>query len=227
MQRKLHWAVRFTGITLASKHTWHRTHSVHSEPLCGSKTTPVLCGVASAVDKLTPGEPPTHRGSANATCTAQQQIARLPLRGTAPVRSVCAITSLHWSLLCCKAGRQAKQLQFSPGSTDNNGQAHVGKVRNATFAYFVILCPNIFTCNLLVDHVSSDFTHAWDYISHSLDLKWLLVAVSSQWLLWGLLFCGLSVVAEPVAWSSPEEAPLCWMDVCEASPDCEYWWRRW
>lgn len=61
----------------------------------------------------------------------------------------------------------------------------------------------------------------------SADLKWSLVAVSSQWLLRGLPSCGLSVVAERVAWSSPEEAPLCWMDVSEAALDSEYWWRRW
>lgn len=54
-------------------------------------------------------------------------------------------------------GRQAKQLQREREreKADFNGQAHVGRVRNATFAYSLILCPNIFTCNLFAEYISS------------------------------------------------------------------------
>lgn len=141
----------------------------------------------------------------------------------------CALGLRHYVALLIAAvlqGRQAKQLQ-RPGDADNNGEAHVRKVRNGTFAYFVILRFKLFNCYLFGEHIFFNLTYPWEYILHSVDLKWLLVAVSSQWLLRGLLSCGLSVVAQPVAWSSPVEAPLCWMDVCEAAPDSQYWWRRW
>lgn len=143
----------------------------------------------------------------------------------------CALGLRHYVAMLIAAVLQGRQAGRAAAETSEdagyNGQAHVGKVRNATFAYLVIWCPNIFTFKQFAYHISLFLTPAWEYIFHSVDLKWLLVAASSQWLLRGLPSCGLSVVAEQVAWSSPEEAPLCWMDVCEAAPDSEYWWRRW
>lgn len=122
---------------------------------------------------------------------------------------------------CC-AARQAEQLQ-RPGDADYNGQTHIDPARTEAFAIYVIFVSRRFAVYLSTRLYC---TPACGSIFLSVDLKWLLVAVSSQWLLWGLPSCGLSVVAELVAWSSPEEAPLCWMDVSEAALDSEYWWRR-
>lgn len=143
---------------------------------------------------------------------AKKQTARLPPGGPAPLRSVCAITSLCWLLLCCKAGRQAEQLQRDQAKLTTTEEARaLGKVKKRNT--FLILWFSRVT--VTPRRSSCIFTHAWEYIFRSVDLKWLPVAASSQCLLRGLLSCGLSVVAEPVAWSSPEEAPLRWMDLSE------------
>lgn len=135
----------------------------------------------------------------------------------------CAFSLRHYvgdcPLLCCKADRQASSCRDSrecwqqrTGSCLESQKCNVFRICGCNARCFSPLSS-------FADHTVFALLHAWDY--RSLDLKWLLVAASSQWLPLGLLSCGLSVVTEPVAWSSPEEAPLCWMDVCEAAPNSE------
>lgn len=80
---------------------------------------------------------------------AQKQTARLPLRGPAPGRLVCGMTSLCCSVLCCRlqAGRAAAETrdQGRPGDQERLllGQSE----------HLVTWCPKVFTGNPLRGHI--------------------------------------------------------------------------
>lgn len=109
--------------------------------------------------------------------------------------------------LCCKASSCRERARERPLTTK---RTQLWEVRRNICLFY---CLKLLYSNIYAGHTFFFYTNTWDYKYHISVLKCLRVVLSSQWLLWELLACGLFVVAERVAGSSQEEAPPGWMCV--------------